>query len=89
MKPVDVKCNTYIDFKKEVNDKGPKVKLADHVRISKYNKIFLIKNISDVDTSSFELKSNLASLKNEVDKLHINKLKSLQNNLSNLKNKID
>ena len=26
MKPVDVKDNTYIDFKKEVNDKDPKFK---------------------------------------------------------------
>ena len=24
MKPVDVKHNTYIDFKKEINDKDPK-----------------------------------------------------------------
>ena len=36
MKPVDVKDNTYIDFKKEVNDKDPKFKVGDHVRISKY-----------------------------------------------------
>ena len=35
MKPVDVKDNTYIDFKKEVNDKNPKF-----VRISKYKNIF-------------------------------------------------
>ena len=27
MKPVDVKDNTYIDFKKEVNDKNPKFKV--------------------------------------------------------------
>ena len=40
MKPVDVKDNTYIDFKKEVNDKDPKFKVGDHVRISKYNNIF-------------------------------------------------
>ena len=33
-----------------------------------------IKNISHVDTSSFALKSNLASLKTKVDKLGINKL---------------
>ena len=33
-----------------------------------------IKNISHVDTSSFALKSNLASLKIEVDKLVIAKL---------------
>ena len=35
MKPVDVKDNTYIDFKKEVNDKYPKFKVGDHIRISK------------------------------------------------------
>ena len=33
-----------------------------------------IKNISHVDTSSFALKSNLASLKTDVDKLDIDKL---------------
>ena len=33
-----------------------------------------IKNVSHVDTSHFALKSNLASLKTEVDKLDINKL---------------
>ena len=40
MKPVDVKENTYIDFEKEVNDKDPKFKINDHVRISKYKNIF-------------------------------------------------
>ena len=33
-----------------------------------------IKNIQHIDTSSFGLKSNLASLKTKVDKLDINKL---------------
>ena len=40
MKPVDVEDNTYIDFKKEINDKDPKFKVGDHVRISKYKNIF-------------------------------------------------
>ena len=40
MKPVDVKDNTYIGFKKEVNDKNPKFKVGDHIRISKYKNIF-------------------------------------------------
>ena len=40
MKPVDTKDNTSIDFKKEVNDKDPKFKVGDHVRISKYKNIF-------------------------------------------------
>ena len=38
--PVNVKDNTYIDFKKEVNNKNPKFKVGDHVRISKYKNIF-------------------------------------------------
>ena len=41
MKPVDVKDNTYIDFKKEVIDKDPKLNSGDHVRISKYKNIFV------------------------------------------------
>ena len=40
MKPVDVKVNTYIDFEKKVDDKDPKFKVGDHVRISKYKNIF-------------------------------------------------
>ena len=40
MKPVDVKDNTYINFKKEFNDKNPKFKVGDHVRISKYKNMF-------------------------------------------------
>ena len=40
MKLVDVKYNTYIDFEKEVNDKDPKSKIGDLVRISKYKNIF-------------------------------------------------
>ena len=40
MKPVGVKDNTYIDFKKEVNDKDPKYKVGDHVKVSKYKNIF-------------------------------------------------
>ena len=40
MKPVDVKDNTYIGFKKEVNDKNHKFRVCDHVRISKYKNIF-------------------------------------------------
>ena len=47
-----------------------------------------IKNITNVDNSGFALKTNVSSLKSKVDKLDINKLKSLPNNLSNLKTKV-
>ena len=40
VKPVDVKNNAYIDSGKEVNDKDPKFKVGEHVRISKYKNIF-------------------------------------------------
>ena len=40
MKPINAEDNTYIDFSKEVNDKDPKFKVGDHVRISKYKNIF-------------------------------------------------
>ena len=40
MKPVDVKDNRYIGFKKKINDKDPKFKVDDHVRISEYKNIF-------------------------------------------------
>ena len=40
MKPIDVKDNTYVDSKKEVNNKDPKFKVGDHVRISTYKNIF-------------------------------------------------
>ena len=40
MKPIDVKDNTYINTDKETNDKDPKFKVGDRVRISKYKNIF-------------------------------------------------
>ena len=33
MKPVDAKSNPYIDTYKEINDKDPKFKVSDTVRI--------------------------------------------------------
>ena len=41
MKPIDVKDNTYINTDKETNDKDPKFKVGDRVRISKYKNIFV------------------------------------------------
>ena len=54
------------------------------VDLSNYATKTDIKNISHVDTSSFALKSNLASLKTEVDKLDIDKLVLVSVNLSKL-----
>ena len=35
MKPIDVKGNIYINTDKEINNKDPKFKVGDRVRISK------------------------------------------------------
>ena len=40
MKSTDVKDNTYINTDKEINNKDPKFKVGDRVRISKYKNIF-------------------------------------------------
>ena len=45
-----------------------------------------IKNISHVHTSRFALKTNLSSLKNEVDQLDIDKLVPIPVDLSKLSN---
>ena len=40
MKPADVKPKIYFDFDKGNNQEGPKLKVDDNVRISKYKNIF-------------------------------------------------
>ena len=54
------------------------------VDLSNYATKADIKNILHVDTSSFALKSNLASLKTEVDKLDTDKLVPVPVDLSKL-----
>ena len=40
MKPVYVKSNTYINFGNEINNKDPKFRIGDVVKISKHKNIF-------------------------------------------------
>ena len=47
-----------------------------------------LKNITYVDTSSLALKTNLASLKTEVDKLDIPKLKTVPIDLADLRKEV-
>ena len=54
------------------------------VDLSNYAAKTDIKNISHIDTSSFALKTNLANLKTEVDKLDIDKLVPVPVDLSKL-----
>ena len=56
------------------------------VDLSNYATKIDLKNLSHIDVSSYALKSNLASLKTEVDKLDINKLTSVPIDLVKLSN---
>ena len=40
MKPIDVKIDSFAEYNEESNEKGPKFKVCDHVRVSKYKNIF-------------------------------------------------
>ena len=70
------------DFPKPYEPFGGDINVK--VDLSNYVTKADIKNISHVDTSSFALKANLASLKTEVDKLVIDKLVPFPVDLSNL-----
>ena len=40
MKTIDVKSDSFAEYNEEFNEKDPKFKAGDHVRISKYKNIF-------------------------------------------------
>ena len=40
MKPINFKFDSYVEYIVDSNDKDPKFKVGDHVRISKYKIIF-------------------------------------------------
>ena len=57
MKPVDVKSNTYIKSGKEINNKDPKFKIGDTIRISKYQNIFTKGYVPDWSKEVFVIKN--------------------------------
>ena len=54
--------------------------------MSNYATKTALKDVTDVDTSSFTLKKNLANLKTEIDKLDIDKLAPVPADFSKLSN---
>ena len=59
------------------------------VDLSNYATKADLKNATGIDTSKLAAKSDLASLKAEVDKIDVDKLKTVPDNLSNLKSKVE
>ena len=70
------------DFPKPFKRFGGNINIQ--VALSNYATITDLKNVTHVDTSSFALKTNLASLKTKIDKLDIDKLVTLPVDLSKL-----
>ena len=62
MKPVDLKSSTYIKTNKEINDKDPKFKIGDIVRISKLKNIFVKGNVLNWSEEVFGLLKKLKTL---------------------------
>ena len=69
-------------FPKLFNSFGGNINVK--VDLSNYATKTDLKNVTHIDTSSFTLKTNLASVKTEVDKLNIGKLVLAPVDLSNL-----
>ena len=40
MNPIDVKSDFFAEYNEKPNEKDPKFKVSDHIRISKYKNIF-------------------------------------------------
>ena len=59
------------------------------VDLSNYATKTDLKNVTHVDVSSFALKSNLASLQTEIDKLDIDKLTPVPNDSAKLSNVVE
>ena len=66
---------------------GGRVKIE--LDLSNYATKADLKNATGVDTLDSAKETDLANLKSDVDKLDIDKLKTLSTNLSNLKSKVD
>ena len=71
----------------EPKSSGGRVKVE--LDLSNYATRADLKNAAGVDISKFAKKVDLASLKSNIDKLDIDKLKNVPTSLSNLKSKVD
>ena len=70
----------YPSYKNSGNNINVKLDLTNYA--TKYD----VKNITHVDVSSFASKTNLAALKTEVDKIDVDKLKTIPTDLAKLSN---
>ena len=55
MKPIDLTSDSYAEYNEDSTEKDPKSKVGDRVRISKYKKTFLLKDILQIGQKKFLL----------------------------------
>ena len=67
IKPADVKPSMYIEFNKENYKEGPKFKVGNHIRISKYKNIFAKGYVPNWSEEVFLIKK----IKNTVPCRHV------------------
>ena len=66
-----------------------KSKIKVELDLSNYVTNSDLRNVTDVDTSQFAKRTDLASSKSDVNKLDIDKLEKLPSSLSSSKSKVD
>ena len=79
-KRVYYKMSYYPPYKSSSNNVKVELDLTNYARKTD------LKNITHVDVSSYASKTNLAALKNEVDKIDVDKLKIIPTDLAKLSN---
>ena len=66
MKPIDVTSNSYAEYNEDSNEKDPKFKVGDRVRISKYKNIFAKGYTQNWSEKVFIIKNLSCKIKNTV-----------------------
>ena len=56
MKPIDVTSDSYAEYNVNSNEKDPKFKVGDHIRISKYKNIFAERYTPNLTEEVFVIK---------------------------------
>ena len=59
MKPIDVKSDSFTEYNEESNERDPKFKVGNHVRISKYKNIFGKEYAANWSEEIFIIKNHL------------------------------
>ena len=66
MEPKDVKSDSFAEYNEESNEKDPKFKIGDHVRISKYKNVFDNSYAPNWSEEIFAIKKNIKHSSSDI-----------------------